>query len=768
MPSRKITVGDIARTSEDILRNDEGSWAVTQTGINFITNEDKQHDISVQVAIPDEGSNLVQSVKITPRELENTALFPTDIQKFNALNSIKNEVEGKVYQDYVTSLETDITYEEFRQLGLDSPSDTMGVDFVYNFLDIEYERLLQTVENHNIIPSMYNILSNASVTTSTLEGDDLRGITAQDLQNNISSTVTRIRSVSGGPVQNFIDGSPQIVGNAPDKSVLQAFSDLSNQVITPENILKIKDFEPNKSLFPMHSEINIPFRTKTRFANAISDSGLSAVVIRSIFGAYPGSTTPSAASSQNLDYSYTYYVGQNAQIENFRSQTQIIDFDVWLNQDLPTWYSGKPLTDFWSFLGTEKQSELTSTNPSILEVGIRTIDLLVKIQNVVKQNVRSLTDIYRGEEAYSETLMYRVTKYLGQGIETPIQNFYFFNTTELNDFLSSERKLTLIDTQLKYGQTYTYSVMAYQIVVGAEYDYRDFEFNLQENSLEMNAYRSPSIKILEMPLFQSVGRVLSSPPLSPEIGFVPIKGQTNRIKMNLNTALGSEDLVPIPLNQQEILDYEQISLNQKRNDGFLTFQTDDHNRFYNIYRLSSAPSEYTDFENNLLTTVSTSGDTLEAGSATAIITQITNKKYYYIFRSVDVHGLLSNPSEVYEVELYDDGGAGYPIIRPYNFSQIDPTSPTKSARKIIQIIPRITQGYLNQSRSNLENDDGSLTVLGKDFALGLEDDSLFPSTTGYGVKTGKKFKIRLISKSTGKKVDINIDFNTNRVRSEIE
>ena len=56
----------------------------------------------------------------------------------------------------------------------------------------------------------------------------------------------------------------------------------------------------------------------------------------------------------------------------------------------------------------------------------------------------------------------------------------------------------------------------------------------------------------------------------------------------------------------------------------------------------------------------------------------------------------------------------------------------------------------------------------KEISLGLEDESLFTAENKYGVTKGKRFKIRLTSKFTGKKVDINIDFNTNRVESETD
>ena len=131
-----------------------------------------------------------------------------------------------------------------------------------------------------------------------------------------------------------------------------------------------------------------------------------------------------------------------------------------------------------------------------------------------------------------------------------------------------------------------------------------------------------------------------------------------------------------------------------------------------------------------------------------------------MFRSVDFHGGLSNPSIVYEIELYNDGGVGYPIIREYLFDSINPKTTTKSARKLIQIIPRITQAYLNEPSSGLTDKDGNIfgAIGNRDIILGIEDESLF----------GKKFKIRLTSKRTGKKLDINVDFKTKRIRGAIE
>ena len=147
---------------------------------------------------------------------------------------------------------------------------------------------------------------------------------------------------------------------------------------------------------------------------------------------------------------------------------------------------------------------------------------------------------------------------------------------------------------------------------------------------------------------------------------------------------------------------------------------------------------------------------LDGSSATGLVSQIPNQKYYYVFRTIDTHGHKSNPSPVYEIELYNDGGAGYPIIRHYDITSPDPTTTTKSARKIIQIVPRISQCFLNEVASNLINEDRELlSAKNKDLVLGVEDESLF----------GKKFKVRLTSKSTGKKLDLNINFKTKQLNS---
>ena len=111
---------------------------------------------------------------------------------------------------------------------------------------------------------------------------------------------------------------------------------------------------------------------------------------------------------------------------------------------------------------------------------------------------------------------------------------------------------------------------------------------------------------------------------------------------------------------------------------------------------------------------------------------LPNKKYYYTFRAVDIRGHISNPTEVYEVELIDEKGAVRPIIRTINIDPGADMSLIDECQKYIYIKPSLKQMYFNTSS---------------------DVDSIFSDES-----KPKKYKLRLTSKGTGKKVDINFSF----------
>lgn len=117
-----------------------------------------------------------------------------------------------------------------------------------------------------------------------------------------------------------------------------------------------------------------------------------------------------------------------------------------------------------------------------------------------------------------------------------------------------------------------------------------------------------------------------------------------------------------------------------------------------------------------------------------------------MFRSIDIHGKISNPTPIYQVEIVDDNGLIFPIIKTVDFLEPMATQPSKGMTRYLYVAPRYTQTILNNEKSGLTDAESATDAT--QYTLGLQDESLW----------GKRFKIRLTSKSTGKKMDINVDF----------
>ena len=113
-------------------------------------------------------------------------------------------------------------------------------------------------------------------------------------------------------------------------------------------------------------------------------------------------------------------------------------------------------------------------------------------------------------------------------------------------------------------------------------------------------------------------------------------------------------------------------------------------------------------------------------------TILPNTKYYYTFRAIDIHNHISNPTQVYEVELIDEKGAVKPIIRLFDMEQKENKTSVKDCQKYIYLKPTLKQLYYSDQP---------------------EVDGIFTST-----EKPKKYKMRLTSKGSGKKIDINFSF----------
>lgn len=750
---------------KDSFRRVFGTWSTSTNGIEFVSKTpskialmevDPEEDLTD--ATTQEYYHFKQNVRVKQKSDGEIDISPEADAAFHAyMMSLLDPTVGTAvgtykYTDEVAKWFTPYTAGEVFNLNAESGASEIGVKFEYNYLDTLYEELLNRVRTPVVIPSMYAMLTDSMITDN--EYNTLKAPTVMRLRQNIRE------NASFGPTTS-----------GPSFGRLG----FTNQYVPGHNTTLIRDYEDNKYLFPMYAEITFPLGKKNTVAHDLQETLLGCVLTRDV---EEGNTT---IKEEEMYFSYELKNDDATDsVSNFTSPTKKVDLLDWWSYDLPMWApeDGPPaLPPNYMFVGPDVDSEMDQMDLATPPQHEFTFALAVgaiesKFDSLLRDKRKTFQEMLDGEECYSEYVMFKIYKYRGLDPDTPIQTFHVMNYEEISEVLSEDSRLSFIDTQVKYGANYTYSVTAFRAIVSNRYEYKNLVVepprmlatgDYEEREATFEASIKPTIKLVEVPLFISKGKILSAPPLDPEVSFIPYKGEPNKIMFFFNTNTGETTTEAVAMNEAEAEDMAQIMFNQKNSDGSITHKTDEPITAVQIYRVSSKPVGIEDFNNRILTTVSTDVDAktrLTAGSIGKIVKQTPNKKYYYMFRSLDYHGGLSNPSPIYEIELYNDGGVGYPIIRHYVYDPQEPKTLTKPARKLIQIIPRISQAYLNEKASGLLNEDGSFgTAVGNNnITLGLEEESLF----------GKKFKVRLTSKSTGKKVDINIDYRTKRVLGEIE
>jgi hypothetical protein len=229
----------------------------------------------------------------------------------------------------------------------------------------------------------------------------------------------------------------------------------------------------------------------------------------------------------------------------------------------------------------------------------------------------------------------------------------------------------------------------------------------------------------------------------------------------MNGATGERTMPPIIITEK---DRQMVSMirrakNLSKSDP-ITYKSDDYPSYFEIYRMEKPPSSYVSFKGQLRAVVDTdiSKETLQKASSMAYVEQILpNTKYYYMFRSVDVHGKVGCPSPVYEIEMVNDKGAFYPIVKIHTINPNSDKITKKTGRRFIQIIPNIGQTLINEEKTGFANHTSAKEVHGE-LTYGYKQESIWD----------KKFKVRLTSKKTGRKIDINLKFKTKRVKTDLE
>ena len=274
---------------------------------------------------------------------------------------------------------------------------------------------------------------------------------------------------------------------------------------------------------------------------------------------------------------------------------------------------------------------------------------------------------------------------------------------------------------------------------------------------DLNINVEPSLKIVEVPIQEKTFKILDNPPNDLIATPHHLKDQSNRLSFFLSYDTFSPDTVPYPValtpqDDQNKADY--LAANDLAEDSFTQSESVSMAETFEVYRLSRMPTSYQDFENNLRKSIDLR--ILKQGriklDAMFMERVRPNQKYYYTFRAINENGIAGEFTPIFEAELINDGGYVYG-----NFNQLTAedlvtdniSEPLMSFKKLFNVVPNI-QHLLMQS-NDADFSDSAFSQVGK-FGLGTAEDKIW----------GKTFKLRLTSKKTGKKIDLNIKFNDSK------
>jgi len=368
-----------------------------------------------------------------------------------------------------------------------------------------------------------------------------------------------------------------------------------------------------------------------------------------------------------------------------------------------------------------------------------------------KSSLKSFTRVLKGEGQYTEPLFYRVDKYKKVNSKPQKLNSYWITSPK------DKNNLQLVDTQIQPDREYEYKIYAYYFVLKDEYTYKqikdsaksstdytaDTDLETQHSEVELARKSTPKGLIIEE-LYGEIGNISISekPPMPPEINIVPFVGVKDEIMVNLSANYGEITMSAIPILEEDVANFKN-KLKSQGKIGSLTnpkntilFRGDDSAKTYELFKLTEKPASYKAFAEAQKITV-------DAEYPSYRDKVVPNKFYYYTARTIDEHGNISNPTPIYEVKIVSNSGIIYSHIRVIDIKPDNSgLAMTKECKKYLAIVPAFDQFELPDTFDEK-------TVVGKKPAIGKE---LFDPNKK------KRFKVRLISKSTGRRLDINVRF----------
>lgn len=684
----------------------------------------------------------------------NPSLYSEDDQML--FRQMMLNVVDRDYDDinYIVNLMEDGSNQEEQELGILNLYATAKSN--YNFYHQKYESTIlqdQLPVSELDMPNFYFFTLFDQTTLEARRALTLNNRMSYNPDARLENGATP-RSGNLSPIQKyFTDWSNLWMSYASEDTILRpVMQEVMKRIdFSQQDVRNLSEVYKSKESFPMFNAIEFTTEADSEFGDTLEKTNFSTKLQNFIRHAPP--------YRNNF---YTVQINDTIDGGSTRDYTKMERLDLWAYDDFVEMMDDDNSEVMESIYGFSSGTEETRAYRTLMSMIVKG-----KVNRLKRKYERNYRDLHDGKLAYSEPFSYLVTK-RKQGELTPEQYFHFANT-EKSDVIK------FIDTQVRYGDSYTYDIHSINLTFATRYRYFNFQEMITQEAEIFRSFTSgqeatltppkkrytiditcePRIFITKDKVYSKTIRMMDSPPLPPEATFIPYKGVSDKVSIYLNSSIGRAHLEPIIMEprEQEAVDHFRESQETDPEDKTILFESDDAPEYFQMFRIEHHPYSYEDFIDGKMILLETGDNRINAtlhqkqrGTTASYCDSIKpNKKYYYCFRELDVHAHLSNPSPVYCVEMYDDNGSIYPKIDVVEFKKPKHQRESVSFRRFLSLSPSPHNIYVNEADSQMP-EDGPL--LDQEIKLGLPDSKVW----------GKKFKIRLTSKSTGRKLDFNFSY----------
>ena len=370
------------------------------------------------------------------------------------------------------------------------------------------------------------------------------------------------------------------------------------------------------------------------------------------------------------------------------------------------------------------------------------------IKGVTKTGFRGFSDILNNIECHKEALCYSFEKF----------NEFELDSAKLQNIYAPAGALATAfsDTQVKYGATYLYRVKAHYMIIGNSYSYRNVRYYKEDDITYATAevINRPSIMVVPFELFTVSKSIIQPPPVHPQVTFKTENNSNSEIQIYLSPTKNSikSDFVEITANDSDQRQLMERFFSMK--DGKFKFHTEVDSGLYEVFRLSYPPKSIADFSSAKLGEVR-----MPYRSTDAIFRDMvdSNEDYYYTFRQINEKGLVSNPTAIFKTRLVVDADDAKVMLDTYEFPERIISQPRTNFKSIMQIKPAVEQMLFLEEQNNL-SDNASIKGKLDELKLGIQKESVW----------GRKIKLRVRSKTSGKIIDLNINFELTKNKTKEE